>query len=277
MAFAGLILIFAEQPLAWGLGHLSPDLAPTLDAMGQGMRILAFGVPTTFLLLATVFVPDFRKQRAAGYLAASAMASATVAPIMIGQEEAQSVRDRLSELRRTEGAIPAAFVGASGERRGWLPDSQRFDANQYFTVFNRLKPDPGHRLDYVFESAGNGGRPLLYMRRASEAPLESGQAYRARFPLAQTDLPYLHGLSFESSPSGYLQIAWYAIEAPQFYLHWHAQYARLEAIGTRRRLEQIVSELPAQGLSEAERPTSYCGHPQPYWIWIESTMGVCSD
>lgn len=96
--------------------------------------------------------------------------------------------------------------------------------------------------------SGNGGRPFLYARRGSEGRLEPDRAFRERFPGAQP--PFLRGLSFDPSPAGFLHLAWFLLEAPQFHLHWHARYAQREVVVTRRRLHP-AAEFEGTGIGLA--------------------------
>lgn len=164
---------------------------------------------------------------------------------VVPEEEVGRALGALAELRRGIGHIPPAFVGFPDEPRGWVPQDERFDANRYFAVFDRLRPDAGWVLDYIYHFWGNGGQPLLYARRAGDAPLESYAAYSERFAGAKA--PYLDHLAAERSAAGAFQLALFALEAQKFYLHWHSHSFDTETVGTEARREEILSGIPEEG------------------------------
>jgi hypothetical protein len=101
--------------------------------------------------------------------------------------------------------------------------------------------EPDHRLDYVYEFLGNSGRPLLYIRKGSRR-IEGLHESASLFPGSEC-ATHIDGLSLEKSALGFFQFALFCIEAPKFYLYWHAAYYDLELVCTRRRLLEILYEI----------------------------------
>ncbi|MBI3874807.1 MAG: hypothetical protein HY300_02330 [Verrucomicrobia bacterium] len=160
--------------------------------------------------------------------------------------ECARLASKLAGVCATIGSIPREyFPPGPGEKSPGNP-KQRFDANKWFEVFDRVKPDDGWVLDYAWEFTGVGGVPLLYTRRSSDTPLADPQAWREKFKYPEADAPHLKHLAFEQSAEGAFQFAHFCVETPKFYLHWHSNYRDLELVITRDRLEQILKPIRAE-------------------------------
>ncbi len=164
----------------------------------------------------------------------------------VPEAECTRLAAKLAEVRATIGQIPREyFPPGPGEKPPGNP-KQRFDANKWFEVFDRVKLDDGWLLDYVWEFTGVGGVPLLYTRRRGDTPLADPQAWHDEYKYPNDDPPHLRHLAFEQSAEGAFQFALFCIEAPKFYLHWHSNYRDLELVITRDRLEQILKPIHAE-------------------------------
>jgi hypothetical protein len=160
----------------------------------------------------------------------------------VATEEAGRVLADLAELRRETPPMPMGFV-LDRPPLAWVPQAERFDANRYFEAFDRLRLAEGWQLDYVYNYHGIGGEPWLYARRAADPPLDSLDAYRARFPNAGT-AAFLGHLVSDRTPEAAFQLALFALEAPKFYLNWHSHYFDTELICTAARREEILAGIP---------------------------------
>ncbi len=160
----------------------------------------------------------------------------------VATEEAGRVLAALAELRRETPPMPMGFV-FDDPPRAWVPQEERFDANRYFEVFDRLRLEEGWVLDYVYNFHGIGGEPWLYARRAAAPPLDSLDAYRERFASAGT-AAFLGRLVSDRTPEAAFQLALFALEAPKFYLNWHSHYFDTELVCTAARREEILAGIP---------------------------------
>ncbi|MGH9361060.1 MAG: hypothetical protein ACRD2T_04030 [Thermoanaerobaculia bacterium] len=166
-------------------------------------------------------------------------------------EEAARVLAALAALRREHAELPVAHTHIFDEPRPWLPPEERFDPDRYFEVFDRLRPEEGWGLDYVYQYWGNGGSPLLYPRKGDQPPLATPEQYRERF--AGSEHPYLWRLAAERSSEGAFQLALFALEGQKFYLHWHSNYFDTEVVCTPERLAELLRAIPDE-------------HPEPSLI-----------
>ncbi|MGB3943772.1 MAG: hypothetical protein WBK88_03155, partial [Methanothrix sp.] len=83
-----------------------------------------------------------------------------------------------------------------------------FDTNLYFDVLDRISPQRGYVLDYVYRYAGIGGAPLLYARKSTALPYRNFSEYAAASPnkRAEREDYYLRHLAADGSPEGYFQL-----------------------------------------------------------------------
>jgi len=101
-----------------------------------------------------------------------------------------------------------------------------FDANLYFEVLDRISPQRGYVLDYVYHYAGIGGGPVLYARKAQAPPYRNYSEYAAADLAKRADREdyYLRHIAADGSPEGYFQLALLRIQGEQFYQFWHDAY-----------------------------------------------------
>ena len=101
-----------------------------------------------------------------------------------------------------------------------------FDANLYFDVLDRISPQRGYVLDYVYRYAGIGGAPVLYARKAVAPPYRNFSEYAAASPnkRAEREDYYLRQIAADGSPESFFQLALLRIQGEQFYQYWHDAY-----------------------------------------------------
>jgi len=101
-----------------------------------------------------------------------------------------------------------------------------FDANLYFDALDRISPQRGYVLDYVYRYAGIGGAPVLYARKAQAPPYRNYSEYAAASPNKRADREdyYLRHLAADGSPESFFQLALLRIQGEQFYQYWHDAY-----------------------------------------------------
>ena len=101
-----------------------------------------------------------------------------------------------------------------------------FDANLYFEVLDRISPQRGYVLDYVYRYAGIGGGPVLYARKSQAAPYRNYSEYAAASPKKRADREdfYLRHLAADGSPESFFQLALLRIQGEHFYQFWHDAY-----------------------------------------------------
>lgn len=102
-----------------------------------------------------------------------------------------------------------------------------FDANLYFDVLDRISPQRGYVLDYVYRYAGIGGAPVLYARKAvAPPPYRNFSEYAAAAPDRRADREdyYLRQIAADGSPESFFQLALLRIQGEQFYQYWHDAY-----------------------------------------------------
>ncbi len=101
-----------------------------------------------------------------------------------------------------------------------------FDANLYFDVLDRISPQRGYVLDYVYHYAGIGGGPVLYARKSTAPPYRNYSEYAAADLAKRADREdyYLRHIAADGSPEGYFQLALLRIQGEQFYQYWHDAY-----------------------------------------------------
>ncbi len=122
----------------------------------------------------------------------------------------------------------------TGTKRG-----DEFDANQYFNVLTRVSMREGYVLDYVYQSDGLGGYPLLYARPSDQA----GYASPAEIP-HNAELPeFQRYVEVDDTEQGYFEYVVLDIMADQFYLYWHANYNDYEIVCDRDEVNEIVTRV----------------------------------
>lgn len=112
------------------------------------------------------------------------------------------------------------------EEENPVKTSSDFNVSEYFTVLDRLSMEPGYVLDYVYYFGGIGGEPVLYARKADQAPYRDYAEYSkdnpSGTPLDEDD--YLNHVQTDGTPEGFFQLYVLQTLAGQFYLFWHANY-----------------------------------------------------
>ena len=175
--------------------------------------------------------------------------------IYISETECALLMERLKMIRHGIGNVPKELVFDKNPPP--ISQVERFDANRFFEVFDKVRLNEGYVLDYVYFSAGFfGGRPLLYTRKIDSEPLSSVKDLKHIFvenpdypfpsSMAWTDdvyfrnenHPYRKDIEFEKTPSGYFQFALFCIAVEQFYLYQHDAYKLVYFIITQSELEE---------------------------------------
>ncbi len=135
--------------------------------------------------------------------------------------------------------IPFHLMMLGGIR--WRTD---FNANQYFAILNRLSPEPGWALDYVYAYSQLGGSPVLYARPTWSLPFLTYSAYRNAKPEADTeDQPaFSQHVRTDGTPEGFAQLAVLHTVANQFYLFWHGNYNDERIVHERSQLDALLAK-----------------------------------
>lgn len=148
--------------------------------------------------------------------------------------------------------------------------SNRFDVNQYFTVLNKLRPDTGYVLDWVYWNRGIGGLPVLYAREASAGPFTSFDKYAAR----ATNVPptevssasavgeglqfgYVKRLRVEDSPEGYFQLVVLRLLGDRFHMFWHEYYNETFLVCSKSAWESLLQREKKRGDPYDPPPPSF--------------------
>lgn len=141
--------------------------------------------------------------------------------------DAQGIVDRLVALQPTNGCDQSGAAGRGEAIRG------KFDANRYFTVLNRLHPDDGLVLDWVFWNGGIGGHPVLYLREQDAPPFEDVEALeKSAPPTDRGNRPAnrLERIRAEDSPAGFFQLVALHLLGDRFCLFWHEYYNEIALV-----------------------------------------------
>ncbi|MEY2879155.1 MAG: hypothetical protein RLZZ15_1535 [Verrucomicrobiota bacterium] len=162
----------------------------------------------------------------------------------IPADECERVCARLATLRAGLGrAIPPTLLRPNPPAPATGPDA--FVASRWFAVFDRLAPAAGWTLDYLYDFHGNSGAPRLYTRPTDARPLAT-RAELERHTAEVFSRPVFldHVELAEGDPDAALHLVWFALEAPKFYLRWHAQYLNDEFVVSTARLEELLEKIP---------------------------------
>ena len=157
------------------------------------------------------------------------------------------------------------------------------DPNRWFEVFDRVRPRPGYLVDFVYFFWGNGGRPLLYLRKARAKRLASCDDYWKRFggnrasPVAWDNQALLKNLGFEPSALGFLQLVIYLREAPRFHVRWHDQADDHEFVFTRQRLEAMIGQLTGEWMELEKYLEQYRDNPDVVRTAVASSFGAALE
>ncbi len=138
-----------------------------------------------------------------------------------------------------------------------IPD--KFDANRYFTVLDKLQLEPGFVLDWVYANRGIGGYPVLYARSGDAAPFGDYTAY-AGFPAnarepssvtaedwARLRYGYLEKIRAEDSPEGFFQLVVLRLLGDRFLLNWHEYYNEIALVGSQPGWQAVLRREQQRG------------------------------
>ncbi|MDQ3265696.1 MAG: hypothetical protein M3Y59_18900 [Myxococcota bacterium] len=163
----------------------------------------------------------------------------------------------LAELARlrAEAAIPEAFLQGRTESPHQVPGA--FDPNRLLGAgFQHLRLRDGYRLDYVWKGDHHQGSPLLYARREEEAPLESADAFAARFQVKlegyapRYPSAFLPAVVAPDTLGGAAELAIFVHEVPHFLWYWHARYEEVQLLLTVESRLKMLQNLDVHDRSE---------------------------
>ncbi|MCF7837534.1 MAG: hypothetical protein K9N49_02800 [Candidatus Marinimicrobia bacterium] len=148
--------------------------------------------------------------------------------------------------------------------------TNKFDVNQYFTVLDALRPEPGYVLDWVYWNRGGGGLPVLYARQINAPPYVSFDNYVALSTNAtmggvrgelHADESFFFGhldkLHVRDNPEGFFQFVVLRILGDRFHLFWHELYRETFLICSKQGWEALL-------LHEKERGEPYDPPPAEF-------------
>ena len=141
--------------------------------------------------------------------------------------DAQDIVDKIVALQQTidDKQMTAAMHGDD------IID--KFDVNRYFTVLDRLHPDAGLILDWVYWNGGIGGHPVLYLRAPDAPPFADFDAFdKATLPEARNNQPfnYLEQIHAADSHAGFFQLVVLRLLGDRFCLFWHEYYNEIALV-----------------------------------------------
>jgi len=182
--------------------------------------------------------------------------------VIISDTECSAFSKRLDELREKICTTPSlrldvpSFLDdlhektqgmSSGQKRCFYPSGNKFNANEFFHVFNKVRLHEGYYLDYFYTMDNLAGWPIVFARKEEDDPatiLDEGlyefsdyMKYLKRF---LTDYALSKHIEFEKSAEGYFQFSIFNTVVHQFYLFWHANYDDKEFILTKEKLEETL-------------------------------------
>lgn len=184
-----------------------------------------------------------------------------------------SFPETVSHLKRVQDRwIPFHLMMRGGIR--WRTD---FNVNRYFAVLNRLSPEPGWTLDYVYAYNQLGGHPVLYARRTWQVPFLTYSAYRNGATDTCTDKQpgFLLHITTDGTSEGFVQLAVLHITADQFYLFWHAGYNDERIVCDRGQLDALLAKEDVFKKPTAkEKQTAHAVDIQPVVEMLDSSVRV---
>jgi hypothetical protein len=152
----------------------------------------------------------------------------------------QDTVDKMAALR--EGLeFPEHFQVENPGRTG-----EEFDPNEYFSVLKHLSMEPGYALDYVYQMDFMGGYPILYTRPVDQPRYLTMEDF-TEAPAGAID-DYMAHIQADGTPESYFELVLMEINAPQFYLWWHAGYNDMQVVADSRGLDAILSNPDEFGL-----------------------------
>jgi hypothetical protein len=149
----------------------------------------------------------------------------------------------ISTCRHTVDAISSLTSGlefpTNFQTNNPVKKGGEFEVMQYFTVLDHLSMQKGYVLDYVYHYDGMGGRPILYVRPASQPPYIT----EADLAVASETPGYMDYIHVDGSPDSYFQLAVLSKMGSQFYLYWHANYSDSQIMCDKVDVTGIVNSL----------------------------------
>lgn len=146
--------------------------------------------------------------------------------------------------------------------------SNKFDANRYFAVLDKLHPESGYVLDWVYWKRGIGALPVLYMRKTDVKPYASYELYatevtntphEADLSAAETrerlQYGYIRKLQVEDSPEGYFQLVVMRLLGDRFHFFWHEFYNEIYLVCSKPAWEALLLQEKSRG-APYEPPSS---------------------
>lgn len=247
-AVAGLLLVLGDQLLLWLLAWVVPDTVARLATWSQNRRVLAFGLPLALVFLIFVHFRLWRSMR--GHAAAADLAQPQVSAAVerVDASEFEATTAAVSAIARSVPMIPAEFLGERMRELSAWPG--RFDPQCWFAAYTHVRPEPGWVLDFVYYYWGNGGHPLLYLRRAQDARLRTSDEYQQRFggiggnTVASAVAAHL---DWDCCPQGALECLLFWNTAARFHLHWHSAAGATEFVVSAAQLQRC-----ADGIGERD-------------------------
>jgi len=160
----------------------------------------------------------------------------------------------------TEHAIPEdhceeleARLDALRETIGPITNEPRFDVSRFLEVFDRVRLQQGHVLDFYHQRLDDPpppGAPRLFpmdaepyvFTRPEDQPHDEAGEIAADLYWRRPHL--MKHLAFEPSPDGLLQWVIFRTAVTQFHLCWHSQYNDMQYILSPAGLERVLESLP---------------------------------
>lgn len=259
IAIAGLMLVLGDQLLLWLLGWVAPEAAAATAVWSHNRRVLSLGLPMALLFLAVVHYQLWRSLRGHPAQTRELQPQAPLPIVRIDGAEFEVTLAGVSEIARSVPEIPFEYAFESMSELAQWPG--RFDPQRWFSAYAHLRPQAGWVLDFVYFYWGNGGHPLLYMRRADEARLRTSEEYQQRFggsggsSVASAVAAHL---DWDLCPLGALECLLFWNTAARFHLHWHSAAGATEWVVSPAQLQRCADGI---GVHDPQSP-----FPHPFGV-----------
>jgi hypothetical protein len=139
---------------------------------------------------------------------------------------------------------PSAFL--QGLADGTI---ERFDINEYFSVFPHLSVEPSYVLDYVYLYRPAGGEPVIYARPIEQPSFLTYAEYEeVKYPDGFPGWPEIrYGITdhirVDDTAQGFLEFIVFRTMGSQFYQYGHAGYNDVKIICDPPSLETLLKSL----------------------------------
>lgn len=134
--------------------------------------------------------------------------------------------------------------------------SNTFDVNLYFEVLDKLKPEDGYMLNWVYWlREGRGGRPVLYARKTTDPKCVSlgdyvafstnasfGKVGRELHANEAFFLAYLDKIHVQDSPEGFFQFVVLRLLGDKFHLFWHELYNDIAIVCSQEAWHELLKQ-----------------------------------